>query len=1152
MRKKNEIMKKSYHRKVIWREFFTKKTIRIMKMYVIILFMTLGELMATEVLTQNISLDIKNKPLSQAISKIEQMTEYHVFYNSKLVDVSQKITVQIHNASLEEALDHLFANKEIDYLLIKNLIVLFKRGDPDAEKWLETILDEEPAAKKDLSENRVIPLLKKDKITLQPIRPTLSGAVKDQSGEPLIGVNVLVKGTNKGTSTDFEGRFTLEEVDEQAILVISYIGYQTQEIKIGGKTEIEVTLLEDSQTLDEVVVVGYGTQKKSDLTGSVVRADIDAMAESPNTSIMESLRGNVAGLDIGQTIQSGQEPNMLIRGQSTLAGSNSPLVVVDNVIFRGNINDINPSDIASVDILKDASAAAVYGSQAANGVILLTTKKGLNNKGKPTISYSGSYSIQNPVKDLTPPDLEGFYKQTEESIVFQSRTEESGYLEPNPNWQISNIFSVNEEGEAYRDGRSTNWYDVITNDLLYTQNHNLSLSNSNEFNSYLISLGYNEQKGYLQNESYDRLSARLNLTTNVTDWIEIGIQSFMSLGDYSGATANPTDRYIEPYATDMDSNGERYRTILAGQINPNLQFQRDDLNKSLNLFGNLYTKIDFPFLDGLSYKVNFANNYKRTKLYQFRSYAVDFQGEGNKEILFINNWSSDNILSYNRNFNDLHNIQLTLVYGVEKRLQDNTQAIGQNFVNDILGFNRLQVADSERQQAISGAWEETSLYSMARIFYGFDYKYLFTGTIRRDGFSGFGKTNKFGIFPSISFAWNISEEQFLRDNSNWLDQLKLRISYGTVGNRTIGRYQTLATVNGGFNFIDMSRTPLYTQSISTLESPNLKWEQTTGINLGIDFGILNQRISGSIDYYNNNTTNLFYRVDIPAISRYTEFPDNLGKLHNNGLELSLSTLNIQKDQFNWSTSFTFSRNRNELKELLGFDLDNDGSEDDLISEGLFIGESIDAIYDYELNGKWQLNDEIPPGFDVGAHKPVDQNGDGVINPLDDRKIIGYTTPAYTFGINNNFSYKNLSLKFFIHSIQGGKNRYLGRDNYLDFGFQNSELHFRYIFPQSVEYWTPENPNARYQRPNIYTANGTRGTLYGDRSFIRLQNVSLTYQIPGNITGINGLKGVQVYLNGKNLLTFTKWNGWDPETNQTITRSGRPVLKSYSFGINIEF
>jgi len=892
--------------------------------------------------------------------------------------------------------------------------------------------------------------------------------------------------------------------------------------------------------------------ERRDLTGSIQRADIEIFEESPNTSILESLKGNVPGLEVGQVTQAGQRQDMLIRGKSTLSGAQDPLVVVDGVIYRGRLAELNPANIESVDVLKGASAAAVYGSQATNGVILLTTTKSGGVDGKPTIRYSSSYSYKNPVRELIPPDPEGFYEQTALCDITFSRTEESGYLEPDPDWDITNRFSVNEEVEAFRDGRTTNWYDVLTNDYMYTQEHNLSMANSTESTNYLVSLGYNDQKGYMKNEGYNRLNTRVNLDNTITDWLEIGLQSVMSISDYSGAEASTTHRYIEPYATDKDANGERYRQILAGPVNPYLQMQRDDFDQRLRLFGNLYAEIDFPFMEGLSYKLNFGNNYLRERDYYFDPYGADFQGYGQKYTRFRHDMSSDNILTYEGEFNNIHDVKVTLLYGFEQNQMDYTNANGQIFINDLLGYNRLQVADSEKQEANSGAWEEASLYSMGRIFYGFNNKYLFTGTVRRDGYSGFGKENKFGIFPSMSVAWRVSEEPFVGDNLTWLDNLKLRVSYGTVGNRTIGRYQTLAKVSGGYGFVDITHSPLYTQSVTSLESPSLKWEKTTGLNLGVDFGILDQRISGTIDYYNNNTTDLFYRVDIPQISRYGKFPDNLGKLHNHGVELSITSRNIQSSDFQWTSIFNFSMNRNELKELLGFDLDGDGEEDDLISEGLFIGESIDAIYDYEVGGKWQVDDDIPPGYDLGTYKPVDQNGDGIIHPEDDKKIIGYSSPGYSFGINNTLRYKNWNFKFFIHSIQGGKDHYLGVDSYRHFSIENSEMHFRYILPEGIDFWTPENPDARYQRPNVNTAEGKAGTLYTDRSFIRLQNVTLSYNLPDNLLKRTGLQNARIYLNGKNLLTLTDWNGWDPETNQTITRSGRPVLKSYTIGLNVEF
>lgn len=1106
------------------KKIWAKKKFRNMRLTLYALLLAVVHSHAIDGYAQATKLDLtmENTTVKEVLHEIEHISQFRFLYNSKMVDVKRNISVDFKGFTIDRAMDFLFKDTGVEYRIVDRQVVLFSNDAPAGNSGL-------------LQQQSVI-----------------SGKVTDATGQALPGVTVVVKGTTQGTITNPDGEYSLVGISDDATLVFSFVGMKTQEIEVGNQTTINVEMLEDVIGLEEVVAIGYGTMQKGDLTGSVVKADLETFAESPNTNILESLKGTVPGLEVGQTVQTGQVPDMLIRGQTTLAGSNAPLVVVDGVIFRGSLNDLNPADIESIDILKDASAAAVYGSQATNGVILLTTTRGGGIMGKPIISYSGSYSYKSPVRELPPPGPDGFYEQTALSDITFSRTEESGYLEEDPSWEITNIFSVNEEVDAFLDGRTTNWYDAVTNDFMYTQEHNLSMSNSTEYTNYLVSLGYNDQTGYMRNEGYERFTGRINLDNTVTDWLEIGVQSFMSISDYSGAQASPNDRYIEPYATDTDANGERYRTILAGRVNPYLQFERDDFDQSLYLFGNLYAEINFPFIKGLSYKINFANNYKRLRRYWFESYGADFLGEGQKYTRFRYDLATDNILTFKRMFNEVHNLQVTLVYGLEQLKQDDTRALGRNYINDVLGYNRLQVAESEMQQAISGAWEESSLYSMARAFYGFNNKYLFTGTVRRDGYSGFGEENKIGVFPSLSFAWNAAEESFIGDNLSWLDQLKLRASYGTVGNRTIGRYQTLARVSGSFNFINMSHTPVYTQSVSSLESPGLKWEKTTGVDLGIDFAILSQKVMGTIDYYNNNTTDLFYYVDIPAISRYTKFPDNLGKLHNHGLELSITSMNVQRSDFEWMSTVTFSRNRNELKELLGFDLDGDGKEDDLISEGLFIGESIDAIYDYEIDGKWQVTDDIPRGYDLGAYKPVDQNGDDVIDPLDDKKIIGYKTPAYTIGLNNVIRYRNWSFKFFIHSIQGGNNYYLGRDDYRDFSIENSEMHFRYIFPEDVDFWTPENPNARYQRPDINTASGLAGNQYGDRSFIRLQNISLSYDLPDELLRSSGLQNARIYLNGRNLLTFTKWNGWDPETNQTITRDGRPVMKSYTIGLNVEF
>ena len=576
----------------------------------------------------------------------------------------------------------------------------------------------------------------------------VTGTVTDAStGEPMPGVNIQVKSTTIGTITDAAGKYSLSVTDRNAILVFSFIGYTTREVPLSGKSVIDLALNAELTGLDEVIVVGYGTMRKSDLTGSVVRADIESFRESPNVSVMQSLQGSVAGLNVGQIDRSGEEPSILIRGLSSLSGETRPLIVVDNVIFRGNLIDLNPNDIESIDILKDASSAAIYGSQATNGVILITTTKSGGLDGKPTIKYSGYYSFQSPVKELGYLDAEGFYKKTDESAIETSRTAESGYLDPNPAWQITNVFSTNEEIEAYNDGRMTNWYNELTNNDMYTQNHNLSLSNRTKFNNYLVSVGYTDQKGYLLNEDYSRLNARINLDNNITDWLKIGIQSFLTASDYSGQEATPNDRYSSPYATAYDRDGELIQIVAGNVINPFIKNMADDLDKRLNLFGNIFADVSIPFIEGLTYRFNFANNYRTTSEYYFRPYGSSFQGQGSKAESIGYDWSSDNILTYKRDFNNIHNLNVTLVYGLEKRNQSSVEAVSSVFSSFELGYNMLEAGSSELQQTYSGAWEEASLYSMGRVFYGYKNKYLFTGTIRRDGFSGFGEENKFGLFP---------------------------------------------------------------------------------------------------------------------------------------------------------------------------------------------------------------------------------------------------------------------------------------------------------------------------------------------------------------------------------------------------------------------
>ncbi len=1092
-----------------------KKLLLMTKLTIFLSLFFVVQLSANVYSQTRITVDSKNKTVKQVLLEIENQSEFRFFYNEQFIDLNRRVKFDINNETITNVMDNLFSSTNMTYKILENNLIVITPGDILQQK-------------------------------------TVTGTVTDDTGLPLPGVTVLIKGTTQGTVTNVDGKYSIPNIPENAVLLFSFVGMKTQEAVVGNQTTINVEMVTDAIGIEEVVAIGYGTMRKSDLTGSVVRIDQEVISERPNISVIQSLQGSTPGLNIGQVNTAGGEPSLSIRGRTSISGQQSPLIVLDGTIFRGRLIDINPSDIKSIDILKDASSTAVYGSQATNGVIIIISKTGEVNK-KPIINYSASYSFEEPTKRFIPESPEEYLQRIEATYFLESRTKESGYLEPKPNWNVTTAFRTSDQLKAYENNITTDWYNILTNDRMYTQNHNLSLTKRTDNSGYFLSIGYTDQAGYMVNEDYSRWNSRINIDNSITSWLEIGIQSFLTLSDYSGFDIDPVNVYeYHSYSPAFNEDGSYNLSPRGKDYNPLFLIESDDYDKSINLFGNIYADIDIPFIKGLSFKTNFNTNYYTTSNYYFRSYENNFLGTGRKNESRRTEWTNDNVLTYNNTFNDIHKVLVTLLYGREKRDYTSTTARASDFISKELGYNRLQAGDAGLQNVSSDAWLESSLYSMARLFYGFRNKYLFTGTVRRDGFSGFSEKNKFGVFPSLSVAWVLTEESFLKNSLKAFDQLKIRASYGTNGNRTISRYQTLARVGGGFNYIDGNKTPIYTQYISSLASSNLKWESTTGINAGLDYSLFNQRVSGSIDYYNNNTFDLLYNVDIPSISRFQTVPDNLGKLHNHGLELSISSINIDKNIFRWNSRVVFSRNRNELKELLGFDNDGDGKEDDLVAEGLFIGEPLSSIYTYYTSGDlWQLEDDIPSTAALGSYIIKDINKDGVIN-ADDRMIIGYSDPSFRFSIDNKFSYGNWMLSIFINSIQGSDKFYLGSDDLNTFSTRGSTEWENRSFPRGLDFWLPENPNARYKRIGADVTSSLDASRYVQRSFIRLQNVNLSYNFSNKFLNKLQIENLRVYFNGRNLVTLTNWPGWDPETGQNIQADGRPVVKSYAFGIDVKF
>lgn len=1105
------------------------RTIRLtlkMKFSFLLLLTTTFALQANSSYSQatKVSIDMKNATVAEVIDEIESKTEFKFLFNTKAVDLDRRISLKFKRKNINAILKYLFSKVDTQYEIDNRKILLKKAAD---------------GASIEAKSSSVV-----------EFQSEITGTITDENGTPLPGANILEKGTTNGVQSDFDGNFSIAVEDENAILVISYIGFATKEVTIAGQTSMNVNLKESAAGLDEVIVVGYGTQRKSDLTGSVLRADIESFENQPNVSLIQSLQGSLPGLNVGQVDAVGENPSISIRGRTSISGQQEPLIVLDGAIYRGSIIDINPNDIASVDVLKDASATAVYGSQAANGVILITSKSGKGPE-KIVFNFKTSVTSQSPIREIKAGSPQDYVNQFINGEILASRLPPD-YLQPNPEYDVTASFKTEDMKRAYQENRTTNWFDLLSNNSPLLLSHNLSMASNGATSSSYMSIGYTDQEGYHVGQDYRRWNARLNLENRFSDWLTVGVQSFLTSSDFSGLDIDRAARYLPPYAVARLADGELNPQPGGLSINPlNNVINADNEDFRLNLFGNVYANIDIPYLKGLSYKINYTTNYRNSRENIFQPFGANFQGSGSKENIYNRSYSSDNILTYNNTFADKHIIDMTLLYGFEKRKGDGTFSGATNFADPSLGFNGLQVGQSDLQEVRSSAFEESSLYSMARMAYNFSRKYFVTATIRRDGFSGFGTDNKFGTFPSASLAWTLSEEKFLKNNS-WLPTLKLRASYGFSGNRTIARYQTLASISGGFNYVDAAGNSLYGQQIDNLANADLKWETTKGFNIGLDFALADSRLSGSVDYYINRTEDVLYTVRIPEITGFNTLPVNLGELGNKGFDLTLNSINVDTKDFSWTSTINFSRNRDELISLLGADNDGDGVEDDLISDGLFIGESLNTVYDLNITGElFQLGEDIPSGFDVGAFKIKESDGVVGITP-DDRIILGTESPAYRFSIQNQLKYRNWNLMFFINSVQGGNNMYLGRDDLLSWNDVSSENVLDRNLPAGVDYWTPENPDARYQKLLINVADGLVGRRYVPRSFVRLQDVSLGYDFNSELLEKLNISRLKLFFSGKNLITWTKYNGWDPELGTGFTRNGSPVLKSYAIGLNFEF
>lgn len=987
---------------------------------------------------------------------------------------------------------------------------------------------------------------------------TVRGRVTDENGMPMQGVSVQVKGSTTGTVTNPNGEYQLNYNAKKArVLVFTYVGMEQQEIAIGNKGEINVSMVPGAVQQQEVVVIGYGTQKKQAVTGAVANAKLSTYERVPVTNIFESVKGTIAGLNVSGTNTAGAVPTLGIRGtNSTTAGNNAPLIVVDGIIFAGNLADLSPNDIESLTVLKDASAAAVYGSRSGNGVILIETKKGKSANGKPQFEVNLNLGTSNQMKPLEVYDAPGYIQRLLDiradrgveadpaKVEFYLQTEEKkNYLAtPDHKPTLSDPFSLfRQQGQL--------------------MNATFSISNRTEKTRYYISGNLTSQQGVIRNDEFKRFTGRVNLESDLAKWLTMGVRTSYSFRDYPGgriygSVSDGSSMYnFSPYASLYNDDGSyrQFPQTSTSFNSPYWQVATSAVDQKNNLNGIATMLVRVPGVQGLTYTVNASKTMNWNEAFNFYNsqtvIGLPKKGSASRNYSRSTTTLVDNIVKYNRTFARDHNVDLTLLYSTENSKSESLTASGTGFDNEALGSYGLKSAAI--QTASAGGSETNAIGEMARMTYTFQNKYSLTGTIRKDGYSAFSKNKKYATFPSVGVNWNISKEKFM-EQVNFVDNLALRASYGSNGTRSISPYGTLARMGNGRYLYYNDASYTYTQFITSLASNDLGWESTEGYNMGLDFGLLKNRITGSLDLYSKHTNDLIFTMPLPAAGGIDNILANVGQIGNKGIELNLSTVNVLRGQFRWTTDFAFALNRNKVVTIFGEDKNGDGVEDDLISAGYFIGKTLGTIYDYRITGMWQQADKdggtIMAGMNPGTYKLEDLNGDGKITSDKDRQFLGNNRENFRWSMTSTCDYRNWSLMLFVNSIWGGNGYFLAANTPYSDAYVDAESMNRPVY----DYWTPTNTGAAFPRPNYATKAQYRGTKYIDRSFIRLQKASLTYNF-SSLVDKYGIKGMRASFSADNLFTYAPhWIGLDPETNNGISVSSIPSIRNYSMVLSFNF
>ena len=1100
-----------------------KQIFRIMRISTFLLMVCVFCSYAGNAHSQNakVSIHMNNVKLDKILNEIENQTDYLFIYNNQ-VDINKIISVKVKNEAVAQVLDRILSGTGINYELEGTHIIL----------TTEAIKD----------------------LHAQQQAKTVTGTVTDVSGEPIIGANIRIKGTTTGTITDIDGNFSIE-AEPQSVIEVSYIGYLTQETVINNQKSIRFLLKEDTKTLDEVVVIGYGVQKKADLTGSVANINTEKLNTQSNANIGQALQGKIAGVDIvSQGGAPGSGTRIMVRGIGTLNNA-FPLYIVDGM-YMNSIDHINPNDIASIDVLKDASSAAIYGSRAANGVIIVTTKEGSNTEGKPIIDLSVNLGISTASKFLDMLDAKGWAEVT--TIARQAIGK--------PALDMATDLANKPDND---------WQDIMFRPALM-QNYNLSVKGGGKYSTYYTGLGYFNQDGIVKGTNYQRyniqskndykrgiFSAGTNLIISFSHdkplhqelrggMIGTILQSVPTLEKYDdtreggyGGTYGDVVNIPHPLAIIDDNIMDRY-------------------NENVKIFANLYAQIEL--FKGLKYKLNLTPDFSFERYKNYLN-KYDF-GLATNSITQLTerqrrrrNILVENLLTFDRTFGE-HKISALAGYTYQDSRFRHIQAYGEGLPQ---GLEEIDAATTNRSNE-GNSWRSVLTSILGRVFYSYQNKYLFTATIRRDGSSKFGKNNRYGYFPSFSLGWNVAEEKFM-ENVHWLDQLKLRGGYGVLGNQEIDNYQYSSTITTGINYPDGNGGLLQGAFPKNFANPDIKWEETAMTNVGIDFMAFNNRLSLTADYYVKNTKDILLTVPIPISSGGANDPiRNAGKIRNNGFEFNLGWMDQPNPDISYGINLIGSFNKNKVIAM--------GSESGSIKGGS-TNQNIttsETKAGYPIGGYWLISTagyfnsqeevdayakdgkKIQPAAEPGDIKFVDANNDGVIND-DDRVFQGSPFPDFTFALNGNMRYKNFDLSIGLQGVLGNKIYNATRQTLEDVTKGSNFL------ASCLDYWTPENKNASHPRltwddPNRNTrAESDRYLENG--SYLRLRSVQLGYTFPQ--TWFKGaIQHARVYINAENLFTITSYSGYSPDVNadnanyRGFDNFIYPTNRTFMLGLNVTF